>query len=194
MKTPNRHKWDGWVTFAWLLAGIALVAGIFLVSTMGMMEVPERDFLGNVEMVEKPNPIVWSAAIGQFVASLLLAVIFSMLNSIYQNSCDLLSTHQDFDQEGRGSSVGNEETKARVAAKGKGVTVGYVNDASPLFGLVEVGHVILAINSSEVSSVRGAGQCLRDGSNRVAFLDHQGHLLERTFETEGKSSLGIKPA
>ncbi len=145
---PDRNRWVGWVVLAWLLAGLAVVAGVAIIAVMGTMEVPEQSLYGDVTWRDEPNPLIWGAAIGQALAALLLAAIFSILNSTYQNSCDIL----------RLQLAGEEEQAHKplvdaVEPQREGSLVKEVAHDSPLYGVIKPGYRIARVNGHNISSI-----------------------------------------
>lgn len=80
---PDENRWNGWVSFAWFIAMITMMASVLLIATMGFIEVP-RTYYGTEKVA---NWSVLSWAIGQSIAALMLAALFSIVNASYKNSC-----------------------------------------------------------------------------------------------------------
>lgn len=192
MSVPSRDKWSMWVGLAWIVAALAVLGGIVVISEMSRVPVPSGTMGGGVEY--RTNYLIVGAAAGQALGAVFLAVIMSMLNSIYKNSCQLLQESRPTQPAAEQPEISDGPSAADEAAQGRGVKVGYINEASPLYSLVKVGNVVLSINGTEVFSVRQASGCLIDGENCVSYLDHQGNFLERKFKASVNDSLGIKPA
>ncbi|MFM9270954.1 hypothetical protein ACJ7V3_11915 [Halomonas elongata] len=186
-----KGRWDGVVIFIWVLALATILLSVYQVSQFGYVEVRSVNQLGTVETQQRVNVMVVSVAIGQSIGAIVLGLLFSMIKSVYQEVIDL--RFQNVKSQDKPASKGeSHSSKAADAAKGRGITVGYVNDSSPLSGLVDSGHVIMLINSHEVTSVKQASDLLKSGENRVSFFDHTGHLLERPFEVRENQSIGIR--
>ncbi len=80
---PDENRWNGWVSFVWFIAMITMMASVLLIATMGFIEVP-RTYYGTEKVI---NWTVLSWAIGQSIAALMLAALFSIANATYRNSC-----------------------------------------------------------------------------------------------------------
>ncbi|WP_128690954.1 hypothetical protein [Chromohalobacter israelensis] len=185
--TPDKERWTAWVFVAWLLAAIAVVSGVAIISTMGTIEVPKETLYGSITE-ERPNYFIWAAAIGQALGALLFAALISMVNSIYQNSCDQLQRSQPPAAPVKG---GAPPSKPKLLDRGDGVYVAYVNEASSLYGVVEPGDLIKTLNGKEVESIRQASSCLVDGENEIVFVDAEGESHTQSFKSSN-GSLGIR--
>lgn len=197
----NRERWNGWVTLAWLIVALAIVVGLFLVSTLGTIDVPSQDLRGNITWQEEPNPAVWGLAIGQIVAAAMLAAMFSMLNSIYKNSCDLLvsSSNQQGNTISSGTIKSSEKTvETEVTEKlspleskaSMGLVVQSIERKSPLYHLLKPGYAICKVNGQEVISKEKMFMGLVQGKNLINFADTE----DRKFEVRLKlnpDDLGI---
>ncbi|MGM0695138.1 MAG: hypothetical protein ACQEUN_17320 [Pseudomonadota bacterium] len=193
---PNRNRWDGWVTFAWIMVVLAIIGGIVLIAELGTMEVPERDFRGNVTWREEPNFVVWGAAIGQAVGAAMLAAIFSILNSTYHNSCDMLkmaATTGSNDSQDSAAPVADTLTDSTaVSQSGRnpnqspkpaskpekvaphGLAVYLIERTSPFYHLLKPGYSICKANGNTVDSVGELQSHLKKGTNSIEFADHDG--------------------
>lgn len=192
-RKPDRHKWDGAVGIVWLLAVISILSAIVVIATYGVYEVKTGGLYSQATET-RFDIVIWTACISQALGMLMVALLFSILRGIYQNTCDALSMSADHQVAAGEPEKVAAPSLAAKAAQGRGVVVGYVNETSPLHGIVEPGHAILRINSTEVTGVRQAAGCLTDGENKISFLDHQGHLLDRYFQSAVGASLNIRSA
>lgn len=185
-KQPNRERWEGWVMFAWVLAAIAAISGVVLISAYGQIEVPSgTDFRGNVRWDKQANVLVWTAAIGQALGTIMLAVIFSIINSIYQNSCDLINNviddvvnEKNGESEGGGLlTIGSKKTSGSESLGGLKITK--VRTASPFDGILHPGYLLLSINGHKPMDGLDAAKQVIDGENEVIFQKPDGELVKR---------------
>ncbi|AZM95885.1 MAG: hypothetical protein GYB28_01520 [Gammaproteobacteria bacterium] len=178
-KAPDRERWIGWVALAWIIAGLAVIGGIMAISSAGFIEVPRSNGFGRMETVREPNVFIWAIAIGQAVSAAMLAAIFSMINSIYQNSCDQLAgvvfdtTEPDSTQSDEVIEGG--EVKPTYSENDyKGLKVLSVHRASPLSGLLKAGFVLISINNKPALTDLGAAKAVVKGKNTIEFLNAEG--------------------
>ncbi|MBB3142187.1 hypothetical protein [Halomonas organivorans] len=202
MSTPDRCRWDGWVTFVWLIAILACIAAVFLINQLGTMRVPERDVLGNISWTTGPNIPVWAAAIGQAGAGVLFAVLFSMVNSIYKNSCDQLAATSLGSAESADTNDDEEElAKAKYVDQGEELEdtaeysaptlmVDSVRKGSPFYGQVVAGYALMAVNGQEVESEDDISSNMVDGLNEFTFRNRNWKQIKRYVEMS-PGSLGI---
>lgn len=184
---PARDRWDGWVTFAWVMVGLALIVGMIMVGAMGTVEIPEQDYRGNVTWTESPNFVVWGAAIGQVVGAAMLAAIFSILNSIYKNSCDMISLAPN--QPGSGLSEDKSGASVHSAPEVGGrlgesapdaedgatsLIIEEVKGISPLYMLAKPGHTILKANGQPVNTLAALRANTTKGQNSLELCDESG--------------------
>ncbi|WP_016854795.1 hypothetical protein [Halomonas smyrnensis] len=194
MSAPDRSRWDGWVAAVWVIAGLACIAALVLINQLGTMRVPERDLLGNVSWTTGPNIAVWAAAIGQAGAGVLFAVLFSMVNSIYKNSCDQLACAKQEPAEATSTSRSSEEpSKAKYVDQGEDVEdaaeysvptlkVDSVEKSSPFYGHVGAGYALLAVNGKEVESEPDIALNMVDGLNEFTFRNRNWKQVKRYVE------------
>lgn len=193
----NRDRWNGWVTFAWLIVVLSVIAGIFMISTLETIEVPNQDFRGNITWQEEPNPAVWGVAIGQGFAAAMLAAIFSMLNSIYQNSCDLLA-RQNRHKSNRincTTTVNSTENTTTTAPEktisdnmlklspsdkmaSDGQVIFAIERTSPVYRLLRPGYAICKVNGQEVCSQEKMMMDLVQGKNLIEYADAEDQKYE----------------
>lgn len=166
-KSPDRERWTGWVAIAWILALLAIGGGVFAIATAGFVEVPRQNSYGRLQTVTEPNIFIWAIAIGQAVSATMLAAIFSMINSIYQNTCD------QFTEARRNNAYvgldGEVVPTVRQPEKGKGLRLTNVKSASPLSAVLHTGCLIEKINDQPVDSVAGAESLIQEEPNKFEF-------------------------
>lgn len=189
-RLPNRHRWDAWITFAWLMVALAVIVGVMLIATVGTVRMPETDFLGNITWTEQTNYIVWGAAIGQAVGVSMLAAIFSILNSIYQNSCDtLLAAAGEVSSSGAtglptSEAIGGNAcyqaqgewvavTKPEKEAE-NGAVVYEILSTSPFYRILKPGYSIVKANGMKVESESEVRDASKKGKNNIEFSDQNG--------------------
>lgn len=186
---PDRHRWDGWVTFAWFMVALAVLIGLVMIGTGGIVEVPETNYRGNVTWTEQTNYIVWGAAIGQVVGAAMLAAIFSILNSTYRNSCDMLRiaaghapAPSAFTKSGPApapapASDEAEETSASVIPEKvapHGAVVYEIRSTSPFYRLLQPGYSIVSVNGVKVENETEVKDAAKKGKNKTEFADQDG--------------------
>ncbi|WP_422102005.1 hypothetical protein [Vreelandella sp.] len=181
-KAPDRERWIGWVALAWILAALAVIGGIIAINAAGFIEVPRPNRFGRIETVREPNVFIWAVAIGQAVSAAMLAAIFSMINSIYQNSCDQLwrlemaEVHMKEPLQSDDVNVLEENSSEilKEEYKGEGLRVLSIHRASPLSGLLKEGYVLLSINSQKALTEMDAAKAVVKGKNIIEFLNANG--------------------
>ncbi|MCC5904089.1 MAG: hypothetical protein JJT87_19430 [Halomonas sp.] len=168
---PNRERWTGWVTFAWVLAVLAIVGGIALIVAAGFIEVPRQSSFGSIGVDREVNVFVWAIAIGQAVSACMLAALFSMINSIYQNSCDQIAAAIP-------SSVSEDVSVATPTYTqpndDAGPKVVKITDMSPLFDKAYVDWFLTEINGAAIAVSKDIKTALRPGENNFIFTKPNG--------------------
>lgn len=177
-KMPDRERWIGWVALAWILAAIAVIGGIAAISMAGFIEVARPNSFGRMETVREPNVFIWAIAIGQAVSAAMLAAIFSMINSIYQNSCDQMAGVAFGEPEpdlGQYSDAveGEKVEPSNTESGNKGLKVLSVHKASPLSGLIKEGFVLISINKKPALTELDAAKAVVRGKNIIEFLNSE---------------------
>ncbi|ELY22311.1 hypothetical protein [Vreelandella titanicae] len=175
---PDRERWSGWVTFAWLLAILACIGGVALISIAGYVELPRQNSFGRIETAKEPNVFIWAIAIGQAVSAAMLAALFSMINSIYQNSCDQMAGVDFRESEpdlGQYSAAveGEKVEPSNIESGYKGLKVISVHRASPLSGLIKEGFVLISINKKPALTELDAAKAVVKGKNIIEFLNSE---------------------
>lgn len=84
-----RNKWRWMVTLAWLVAAASVIASVWLGFQFGTYQTVELNSQFQNETVTKINMAVIMGCIVQSAASILLGVMFTVLNEIYVNSIDI---------------------------------------------------------------------------------------------------------
>ena len=160
-RLPDRERWLGWVYFAWVLAGAACILGFFMIAKLGFIEVPSSSrYVTRTE----PNIMIWVMGVGQSLSAIMLAVLFSILNSIYQNTCD-----QRIDA--RKALTGEEPKPATPAKKGEVLRLTEVLEESPLNSVLSPGCVILKINDDWAGDVEWAKSLIKNGANKFQYIN-----------------------
>lgn len=173
----DRDRWNGWVSFTWILAGLAILASIFLIVNLGTVHVPKATLYGTTRYEDQPNIMIWAIGIGQSVGALLLAVLFSMVNSIYKNSCDAIRPVEQVKP-----SDGPEAVQAAKETVGDGVRLTSVPEGNPLRGILHAGDIVHAVNGKPVSRFVEAKRAILTGPNSFAYRDLRGQEKEVTVE------------
>ena len=174
---PDRERWIGWVALAWMLAAVAVIGGIAAISMAGFIEVARPNSFGRMETAREPNVFIWAIAIGQAVSAAMLAAILSMINSIYQNSCDQVAgvdlgePKPDLGQ--YSDAVEGEVEPSNTESGYKGLKVISVHRASPLSGLIKEGFVLIGINKKPVLTELSAAKAVVKGKNIIEFLNSE---------------------
>lgn len=170
---PNRDKWVGWVVLAWIIAILACIGGVILISTYG--------FYGYGSSKE-PNITIWSIGIGQAVSGLLIAAIFSMINSIYQNSCDQLA----------GVIFGKDANAVSIKEQEKGFRLTSVPTSTQLSKTFSGGDMIITVNEKRVSSMSGFLAMLDSKENTIEYLTPAGERKTACISLSPSSFYGVK--
>ncbi|SRR5690554_1120188 len=178
-KLPDKTRYEGWVTVTWILAGLTGVASLILVGTHGTVEIPRPGGFGTTSDV---NVVIWAIAIGQTLGALLVAALFSMVNSIYQNSCDLLSNNapvpavEDSGKEIEGP--GEKPISTGRVAEG-GLLVKQVRTASQLDGILRPGYKLLRVNGEQPDDELSAAKLVVNGENDIEYMTTGGEVVRR---------------
>lgn len=176
-KAPNRNRWAGWVSVAWLIAICACVVSVGLIFAAGFVEIPKRNIVGNVEKVREPNFFIWAIAVGQSVSAVMLAALFSMINSIYQNSCDLIAPQVD----GLSELDGAPQQKDRP-----GFEIESVPGHSPLYQVLQPGYRLVSVNDKPVEKAEDADAFAEVGRNFIEFYNENSRLISRKINLKKK--------
>lgn len=173
-KLPERSRWEGWVVFTWLIAALTAVASLFLVGAHGQVEVPRPSGFGTTTEV---NIFIWAIGIGQTVGALLLAALFSMINSVYQNSCELVAASRKGEEGGdeAGASLDPENVDLD-----SGLLVKTIRTASQLEGILRPGYKLLSVNGHQPEDELDAAQLVVDGENDIQFMTTGGEVIRRS--------------
>lgn len=181
-KVPDRERWFSWVMIAWMLAAASVIAGIFLITELGYIELPT----GNRFITRRePNVMIWALAIGQALGAIMLAVIFHMLHSIYQNSCDQLAATV-------AQSPAKPASPRPARAGDKGVRLTEVAQNSPLRGVLSVGCLVARVNGAPVESVGDIAESIEKGGNKFEFDTPAGVSHEKWVHLKLSEPLYIK--
>ena len=182
-KMPDRERWTGWVTFAWLLAVIACIGGIAIISIAGFVELPRQNGFGSIETTREPNVFIWAIAIGQAVSAAMLAALFSMINSIYQNSCDQLA----------GADFSKSAPKQPSSTKTKALRLTTVPASSPLSKTLSTGDMIISFNGQPTTSLeQDVVARIVPGVNTITFLTLEGEEKTAELDLDQASFNGVK--
>ena len=140
----NPDRWNGFVFIAWAIAIITWLFGIYILMEAGTTHMP---YGGGSSL----NIGVWAWVIGQSLGVLLIAGLFSMLNSIYKNTCKppALSENQD-------KKVVDPGYELVSAPPG-----------SPFYSKASKGFVIKTVNGSPVASHAEVNANAKIGSNAI---------------------------
>ncbi|WP_447956500.1 hypothetical protein [Vreelandella sp. EE7] len=177
---PDRERWSNWVTLAWIFAVIACLGGIFLVVNFGYVEIPRA---GGYGTRREPSLFIWALAIGQAISSIMLAVIFSMLNSIYQNTCDQMK-----------ATVPKEVPLMPEEKKhsGKGLRLTHVKPESPLSAVLYTGCLIIRVNDQPVDSVKEIEPLITKAPTKVEFQAPMGEQATKWVHLKPHQDLHLK--
>lgn len=89
-----RNKWRWMVTLAWLVAAASVIASVWLGFQFGTYQAVELNSQFQNETVTKLNMAVIMGCVVQSAASVLLGVMFTVLNDIYANTVDIYLQNQ----------------------------------------------------------------------------------------------------
>lgn len=181
-KAPDRERWTGWVAIAWILALLAIAGGIFAIATAGFVEVPRQNSYGRLQTVTEPNIFIWAIAIGQAVSATMLAAIFSMINSIYQNTCDQLG----------GVEFSSSREQKKVPASAQALRLTTVPASSILSNALSTGDMVTGVNGYRVSSLDELTFRVLAGENIISFLTMAGEEKEAALQLSPSSLAGVK--
>lgn len=180
---PDRARWNGWVALAWILALLAIVGGIAVIATAGFIEVPHLNSVGQTETSTEPNVFIWAIAIGQAVSATMLAAIFSMINSIYQNSCDQLV----------GVNLFKPAPEQANTPKNSALRLTSVPATSSLSKTLSTGDMIITFNGQPVTSLENdVVNRIVTGENSITFLTPEGEEKTDTLFLNRTSFHGIQ--
>ncbi|KIN13495.1 hypothetical protein [Halomonas sp. KHS3] len=187
---PDRERWSGWVTFAWLLAILACIGGVAIIAIAGSIEVPRENGFGRVETVREANVFIWSLGIGQAVSALMLAALFSMINSIYKNSCLLVGLQSDVDPSLKEDAPNRSwPQSSNMTPDANGPRVVKISDKSPLFDKAYVDWYLTKANGNNISSSKDIKPMLKLGENSFIFIKPTGEQV--TINTTVNSDLRL---
>lgn len=185
---PDRDRWSGWVGFVWFIAVLTFIGSMVLVSKLGIVEVRVPTLYGSGEIITQPNLVIWSLAIGQTIGAVLLAVLFSMVNSIYKNSCTQLRAVQSESPADKKAPQQEAESDPR-----RGLRLTNVKKGSPLAGVMQTGCILVSVNDRGVDSVAFAERQVINGPNKIVFYPLSGtrqtkfvELTDRDLHIEGE--------
>lgn len=139
----NPERWNGFVFIAWAIAVITWLFGGYILLSAGTIDLPYGG--------SRLNVAVWAWVIGQSLGVLLIAGLFSMLNSIYKNTCKPPAPSESQDKKVVGS--GYELVSAPIG--------------SPFYSKASKGFVIKTVNGSPVASHAEVNANARIGSNAI---------------------------
>ncbi|MDN3562717.1 hypothetical protein [Vreelandella neptunia] len=180
---PDRERWSGWVALAWTFALLAIVGGIAVIATTGFIEVPRLNSFDRTETSTEPNVFIWTIAIGQAVSFTMLAAIFSMINSIYQNSCDQL---EEVD-------LSQPSSKQVNTPKNSVLRLTSVPATSSLSKTLSTGDIIITFNGQPVTSLENdVVDRIVTGENSITFLTLEGEEKTVTLFLNHTSFNGIQ--
>ncbi len=175
---PDSDRWDGWVTFAWLLAILACIGGIAVIAMAGFIEVPRQNRFGRIETVREANVLIWSLGIGQAVSAVMLAVLFSMVNAIYKNSCSLFGVENNsVASESQGGRNGSWPASHSDQSVHSGPKVVKISDKSPLFDKAYVDWSLAGINGNSISASKDIKEVMKPGENNFTFIKPDGEKV-----------------
>lgn len=174
-QAPDRNRWTWCVNAMW---GVAIFVGVASLIMIGAFSNGPGG--GDV--------FLWIAAFAQTFGAVLMAGLFSMVNSIYQNSCDLLTGGRVVEAPSVGEAVASGSTGVEAGADSatgrvtssrgvdgrKGVQIQSVKAESPLYCQVQPGDVLLSVNGQDVTSERDAANQIISGMNRLEVLEAGG--------------------
>lgn len=172
---PNRDKWTGFVFLAWLVAVIVIGASIYLIVKLGTVQV---GYYGT-----SPNIMVWAIGIGESILALLMAGLFTMVNSIYQNSCDqtALLQRQDEVKKIEPSPVGAPPSQSENPLLLQGLRIKAIHEGSPFYGVLSKGFSLHSINDIRLSTLEEAEAATNPGKNFAEVISPGGTLTKLNF-------------
>ncbi|UQI38807.1 hypothetical protein [Vreelandella venusta] len=172
---PN--KWDVWTTIFWSIAFLTIPVAIYLISTMGFVEVPS--YRGSYSTKLEVNPSIWISSIALSVSALFAAAFFGVINDIYKRtfSSDLNEI------EGAVEESPQEE--------GGVLRVKTISEDSPLQNQIKVGWRLTKINGDSVLKASKVSQGLFVGNNSLEFIDSEGDAREVVLDLAMPPRLGI---
>lgn len=174
---PNRDKWIGFVALAWLVAVIVILASIYLISELGTMR---KGSYGT-----SPNLTIWAIGISESIFALLMAGIFTMINSIYQNSCDQTALLKSRGAEKilpSTSSAPTPQPKNSVAREG--LRLKAIHKGSPFYGVLGEGFSLQSINDVPLSTLEEAEAAKKQGKNFADIISPGGFTSKITFKVK----------
>lgn len=178
----NPNRWDGWVSFAWILAALTIVGVLILVAKYGMVESYSVDRFGLRSLDREVNVFVWAVGIGQSIAAVMVAGLFSMVNSIYKNTCDPVATTTD-------QKALSSPDVDKGYAGASGVVITRIKESSPLFDKAYVGWKIVGVNGSAIEDPVDIAKFLVNGFNVIQLIDSKGR--DEAFEVMVKNNQGL---
>lgn len=190
----ERHRWDGLVAFSWILAIAAIAMSIWLIYKFGVIEV--TSFVGTTYSRTEThyNFIVWGYGAGLSVSAILLAGLFSMINSSYKNSCDQLAASFRIEKilKGQAGEIDQDSAEdSEPVSPEWGLKVEWVNHDSPLRWILHNGCVIVTINGVPANNTGQASSLIIDGDNIIEIITMQGRRTTKEIHMS-KGDLGIK--
>lgn len=179
---PDEERWHGWVATVWAIAIATCVLSLWLIMVVGFVEVPKvsvSELSGqsyNVGTKQIVNWPVFGWAIGQSIAAVLLAALFSIANGAYRNSCQTMRMLAALGTPAEPDAQPDTETSTPVDLL-SGLLVEQVRDASPLAEVLQPGARLLRINGHEPESEIDAARQIVKGQNEIVYCNPEGDVI-----------------
>lgn len=168
---PDEERYLGWVTLAWTIAVITCALSVWLVATMGMVKIPRLSIYSTAPAGTETviNWTIWGWAIGQSLAALLFAALFSIANSAYRNSCKTVAMLVKQQPTPKAEDLTTIDPTS-------GLRVEQVRTASPLEGVLHPGYRLLRVNGQEPEDANDAAALIVKGENQLIYCNLEGKV------------------
>ncbi|WP_438455429.1 hypothetical protein [Vreelandella venusta] len=164
----DRHKWDVWVSIAWIAALIVCASSAYLVYIAGMVRVPVASLSGySLSSREEINWFIWAIGIGQSVGAILFAALINIANNAYQNTCDLLSGKAD-------ARIKTTPKSVEPPPPISGVRIDVVPRGTPLDGKLPAGYFISSVNGVNILERSEIDSNVVAGKNTIVVTSPNG--------------------
>lgn len=184
---PNPNKWDNWVSFAWAIAIFSVLSACIIILKFGSIEATEVTSYGNRISGQQVNFTIWAICIGQSIAACMTAALFSMINSIYKNTCN---TQAITNQHLPAASSANLPRHNNVNKLNHPQIVS-LNDKSAFFDRVYSGWFIAAVNGQNVRTSSEVSRYLKKGDNTFTFIKPDGEEVELDASLRNSDKLNM---